>query len=251
MAHVRLLLEAGTTWRETSFQTKVPFSTVARWARGRTASFGPALRRPARRPVQVGWQPPDRLSYAYLLGLYLGDGCLTLLPRTVALTISLDGIYPEIIEDAAAAMKLTALHPKVRSWPVKNSRCINVKAYWRGWLVAFPQHGAGRKHERKIALAKWQQEIVEEHTAWFVRGLIHSDGCRTVNRFKTKLPSGRVAQYAYPRYFFSNLSSDIRGLFCDACDRLEIRWSLSNPRNVSVSHRDSVAKLDRFVGPKS
>ncbi len=60
-----------------------------------------------------------------------------------------------------------------------------------------------------------------------------------------------MARYEYPRYFFSNLSPDIRGLFCEACKRLGIRWTLSNPRNVSVSHRDSVARLDRFVGPKA
>jgi len=77
-----------------------------------------------------------------------------------------------------------------------------------------------------------------------VRGLIHSDGCRTTNRFKTTLPSGRVAEYAYPRYFFSNRSGDIRGLFCEACEALGVRWTLSNPRNVSVAHRKSVALLD-------
>lgn len=71
-----------------------------------------------------------------------------------------------------------------------------------------------------------------------------------LNRFRTKLPSGRVAEYAYPRYFFSNLSADIRGLFCEACDALGVRWTLSNPRNVSVSHRDSVAILEEVVGPK-
>jgi len=68
--------------------------------------------------------------------------------------------------------------------------------------------------------------------------------CRTTNRFRTTLPSGRVAEYAYARYFFSNLSADIRGLFCDACDALGVRWTLSNPRNVSVAHRASVARLD-------
>jgi hypothetical protein len=78
----------------------------------------------------------------------------------------------------------------------------------------------------------------------FVRGLIHSDGRRTINRFRTTLPSGRVAEYAYARYFFSNLSTDIRGLFCTTCDRLGVRWTLSNPRNVSVAHRPSVARLD-------
>jgi hypothetical protein len=65
-----------------------------------------------------------------------------------------------------------------------------------------PQHGPGRKHERRIELAAWQREIVDRFPQKFLRGLLHSDGCRTVNRFKTTLPSGRVAEYAYPRWFF-------------------------------------------------
>ena len=83
------------------------------------------------------------------------------------------------------------------------------------------------------------------------RGLIHSDGCRTVNRFTTTLPSGRLAEYAYVRYFFTNLSADIRGLFCDACDRLGVRWTQSSFRNISVADRRSVAILERVVGPKA
>ena len=114
----------------------------------------------------------------------------------------------------------------------------------------FPNTGPGRKHTRSIRLTAWQREIVDEHPRPFLRGLIHSDGCRTVNRFNTKLPSSRVAVYAYPRYFFSNQSADIRGLFCEYCERLGIRWTQSNPRHISVSHRDSVARLDEFVGPK-
>ena len=97
----------------------------------------------------------------------------------------------------------------------------------------------------------WQRSIVDEHPESFLRGLIHSDGCRVINRFTTTLPSGRVAEYAYPRYFFSNLSADIRGLFCHYCERLGVRWTQSNPRNISVSQRRSVAILDAFVGPKT
>src|SRR5206468_118950 len=84
--------------------------------------------------------------------------------------------------------------------------------------------------------------LVDRFPQQFVRGLIHSDGCRTLNRFKTRLPSGRVAEYEYTRYFFSNLSADIRALFCEYCDRLGIRWTQSNARNISVSHRTSVAR---------
>ncbi len=48
----------------------------------------------------------------------------------------------------------------------------------------------------------------------------HSDGCRTENRFRTKLPSGRTAEYSYVRYFFSNLSADIRQIFVEHCELL-------------------------------
>jgi hypothetical protein len=99
-------------------------------------------------------------------------------------------------------------------------------------------------------LEAWQRAIVDAFPREFVRGLLDSDGCRTVNRFKTTLPSGRVAEYAYPRWFFSNRSDDIRGLFCEYCERLGIRWTQSNPRNISVSHRRSVAALDSFVPEK-
>jgi hypothetical protein len=68
-----------------------------------------------------------------------------------------------------------------------------------------------------------------------------------VNRFKTQLPSGRMAEYAYPRWFSSNRSADILRLFCATW----LRWSRSNDRNVSVTHRPSVAPLDAHIGMKA
>jgi hypothetical protein len=34
------------------------------------------------------------------------------------------------------------------------------------------------------------------------------------------------------------------------CDRLGIRWTQSNHRNISVSHRLGVVAMDEFIGPK-
>lgn len=116
---------------------------------------------------------------------------------------------------------------------------------------AFPQHGPGRKHLRRIVLSDWQLELTHQHPGALIRGLIHSDGCRVLNRFKTKLPSGRIAEYAYIRYFFSNLSADIRQIFIDHAVLLGIRVTQSNHRNLTVSHRKSVAILEQIVGPKS
>jgi hypothetical protein len=116
---------------------------------------------------------------------------------------------------------------------------------------AFPQHGPGKKHRRPIVLADWQRELTGRHPEALIRGLVHSDGCRVVNRFRTKLPSGRVAEYAYIRYFFSNLSADIRQIFTDHCVLLGIRVTQPNHRNLAVSHRHSVAILEDIVGPKT
>ena len=71
-----------------------------------------------------------------------------------------------------------------------------------------------------------------------------------INRFSVKLPSGRTGRYEYPRYFFTNYSADIRKLFCDHCSMLNVRWTQSSFKNISVAHRASVALLDSFIGPK-
>ena len=201
--------------------------------------------------VDQGWHPPDEASYSHLLGLYLGDGHLAAHPRTYRLVITCDRAYPALVVACRKSIAATELPHKIREQPDKARRCIRVVADSKLWPEAFPQHGPGRKHNRKIELAPWQREIVDRFPQEFLRGLLHSDGCRTINRFTTKLPSGRVAEYAYPRWFFSNRSADIRGLFCEYCERLGIRWTQSNPRNISVSHRKSVALLDSFVAAKS
>jgi len=198
-----------------------------------------------------GWRPPDQASFSHLIGLYLGDGHIATHPRTYRLVITCDAGYPALVDACRVSVELTGLPRRVRVEPDARCRCVRVVADSKRWPEAFPQHGPGRKHERKIELASWQREIVDRHPREFLRGLLHSDGCRTTNRFQTRLPSGRVAEYAYPRWFFSNRSADIRGLFCEYCERLGIRWTQSNPRNISVSHRTSVALLDSFVGAKS
>jgi hypothetical protein len=136
----------------------------------------------------------DPAAYAYLLGLYLGDGCLT---RTGSpLMLSFDARYPGIVEAAAAAIRTTIPGIATRFYrPKENS--IRVIASSRLWPEAFPQHGPGRKHERPIELSRWQLKITSACPHQLLRGLIHSDGCRTINRFKTKLPSGRIASYEF------------------------------------------------------
>ena len=56
--------------------------------------------------------------------------------------------------------------------------------------------------------------------------------------------------YAYPRYTFSNRSEEIRELFCEYCDKVDVEWRRMNRWNISVARRASVAVMDRNIDPK-
>jgi hypothetical protein len=216
-------------------QLAVPRGTIARWLR---------RGRQGRRP-----DPPRSLveaPYAYLLGLYLGDGHIARGGhRQHVLSIACDRAYPRIIDSVASAMEavIPACSVFRREHPVHS--CTRVIAVSRWWPVLFPQHGAGRKHTRPIVLVDWQRAITAAEPKALIRGLIHSDGCRFVAAQRV---GGKT--YRYSRYSFSNRSEDIKAIFCDHLDLLGIGWTRPNENTIAIDRRAEVAKLDAFVGPK-
>ncbi len=128
-----------------------------------------------------------------------------------------------------------------------------VTSYSKHWPCLFPQHGPGKKHDRVIALEPWQQRIVDAHPWNFIRGLFHSDGCRITN-WTTRIVAGERKRYEYPRYFFTNKSDDIRTLCSDTLTKVGVEWTTlargSDPFNISIARRASVALMDTHVGPK-
>ena len=189
--------------------------------------------------------PADAAAYSYLLGLYLGDGHLAAFPRTWRLQIFLDSRYPGIIGECVRAMRAVQPPNRVKVHRRRPHNVVYVGCYSCHWPRLLPQHGEGMKHTRPIVLADWQIEITRAHPELLLRGLIHSDGCRFVNRVR----HGEKV-YAYPRYMFSNRSRDIHAILTDHLDRLGIAWRWSNDHTISIARREAVARLDEFVGPK-
>jgi len=185
-------------------------------------------------------------SYAYLLGIYLGDGTISRAPKRVwALRIFQDNRYPLNIAEIARAIGDVMPANVVRIIPKHGiANCSEIKSLSKSWPCFFPQAGPGRKHERKIELTAWQWAYVWQEPGMFLRGLIHSDGCRVQN----KVWHGK---YSYPRYFFSNESLDIQQLFREACDIIGIEHRNNRRNSISVARRASVALLDEIVGPKT
>lgn len=180
--------------------------------------------------------------------MYLGDGCISMHRRGVArLRIHLDLKYPGIVNECKQAIADHFPRNSVHLQPMSSHytgkpamTSVVVSSYSKAWTCLLPQHGPGRKHLRKIGLESWQTDLVEAQPGLFLRGLIHSDGCRFIN-------TGR--NWKHPRYGFSNRSDDIRRIFEDTCAVLGVHTTRAT-YTVYVSRKTDVAVLDRQIGPK-
>ena len=182
----------------------------------------------------------DRQSaYAYVLGMYLGDGHVARLRRTWVLRIYLDATQPEIVNRCAQA--IARLNPFHRVSHSDRDSMTIVRCHGRCWLRLIPQHGPGRKHRRIIKLESWQREVIERAPMSFLRGLIESDGCRF---------DRNVGGKVYPAYNFTNHSKDILELFCWTCQLLGVHFTKPTEFVVSIARRPDVERLDADIGPK-
>jgi hypothetical protein len=245
--------DRGLSPSEISRRVGVPRKTIAHWLnvkapRGRIG-VNDTCPECGHAPHEPDDFPP---SYLYLLGVYLGDGCISAHPRGVyKLRIFLDARYPSVIAEVEEAIRAVrprnavGRHGRASSYgsdPDGPKTTIEVSSYSRSWPCLIPQAGPGKKHERPIELTDWQRELVERDPRLLIRGLIHSDGCRFTN-------TGRGG-WRSPRYAFNNYSEDIRAIFQDACDLIDLRWTTAG-HTVYVSRKVDVARMDEFVGPKA
>jgi hypothetical protein len=202
------LIAQGVNDCEISRRLGIPRGTIRDWRRPtyvprRTtrAEFCPRCWRKARR---VRFTPAE---YAELLGLYLGDGCISEGPRTFRLRITLDLKYPRIIKEAEDLV--ARCFPENRVDVQRggmSGKCANVSLYSRHLPCLFPQHASGKKHERPIVLEAWQLDLIEAAPGPLLRGLICTDGCVFINRTDIHRPQ----PYEYLSYAFANKSKGHR-----------------------------------------
>jgi Homeodomain-like domain/LAGLIDADG-like domain len=236
------LVEAGENDCEVARRLGVPRTTVRDWRRTKDrprelkGEICTRCWRPSLKPIIFTAQ-----DYAELLGLYLGDGYIVRTGRSDRLRIYFDTRYIRIVSEAETLLRRCfPAHGVGRLTSAKGTTTI-LSLYCTHLACLFPQHGAGRKHQRDIILEDWQTAIVSREPWSFIRGLIRSDGCAFVNR---------TGRYAYLSYEFSNRSSQIRELFMDACDRVGVEYRAYR-RYVRIYRRPSVALMEQHAGLKA
>lgn len=184
-------------------------------------------------------------DYAELLGLYLGDGCLSRAARTYRLRLTLDVKYPNVAREAEDLISRSFPRNRVSSSTPAAGTWLVLSVYSEHLPCLFPQHGAGKKHHRPIRLEPWQEAAVTQHPWALIKGMIRSDGCVFVNR---------TGPYRYLSYGFANRSRDIAVLFAHACGLVGVAVRINEHRglwSVRVNRRGSVTLMYEHVGLKS
>lgn len=153
----------------------------------------------------------------------------------------MDAAYPGIIDESCRAMEAVIPGKHAHCYHRADGGWVEISMYWKHWPCLFPQHAPGRKHLRRIELEAWQESIVAGQRKALIRGLIHSDGCRVVADDRG---------VASVRYHFSNLSEDIKRIYCDNLDALGIPWTRPCNKQIAIYRKRATAYLDTFVGPK-
>jgi hypothetical protein len=232
------LLAQGLNDCEVGRRLGVPRETVRDW---RSPRYVPRWKvvcpRCRRRTSPVVFTAPD---YAELLGLYLGDGHISVGARSERLRLMLDAKYPVIVDEAEALLARVVPGNRVGRQYVYEGRMVTLHAYHRHWSCLFPQHGPGKKHDRPIRLEPWQQALVSAAPWNFLRGCIRSDGCFFINR---------TGKYEYESYDFANVSQDILDLFASTCRIVGVDCRVYAKR-VRIYRRASVRLMLEHVGRK-
>jgi hypothetical protein len=235
------LAAAGVNDCEIARRLGIPRTTVRDW---RNPRYVP--KRTAPGPCPRCWAPGPRLEfslgdYAELLGIYLGDGHISAGPRAQRLRIFLDAAHPTVVDETHALLARSFPENRVGRGTRHHGRMVVLWVYSRHLACLFPQHGPGKKHERRLVLEDWQIAMLAESPWRFLRGCIRTDGCVFVNR---------TGRYEYLSYHFANYSTDILDLFESTCVDLGLR-PRRYARAIRLNRREDVARLVDHVGLKS
>lgn len=200
------------------------------------------------------WNEDQKKAYSYILGFYLGDGCVYQTRETSqskTLMIANQASFVEMNNLITHSLQLLFPNKTIKHYYRKNSDCVNIKVHAMSLDELFLS-GKGVKHTRKIELKEWQDNICKQYPKDFIKGLIESDGCR----FQP------VKKYEYTVYQFANASKDIHSILQKFCDILEIEYTFRTrlykqpSKNATMfltcfNKKKAFETLESFIGKKS
>ncbi len=245
---VKSLFEDGKNQCEISRITGIPRGTLKCWIKPAYVPKTNKLRN-SYRPI-IDFESylnteEKKKAYSFILGIYLCDGYISRYKtyRAPAIRFFNDSKYPLNTQEWKEKLQILLPENSVNVHKHKQSNCFIVLAYSRKLLDLFPQYGEGKKHDRKLTLAPWQKQILDQYPEEFIRGCIQSDGCIYIQKISDR--------FSYKRYNFINKSEDIMDFFLYALEKVGIfkdkyfhkKRDLFVSQNFSKSQREILEKI--------
>lgn len=119
--------------------------------------------------------PAQSALLAYVVGVALGDGNLSINGRAIRLRISCDAKYPELAAKIRQALNELLPHNRVSTVP-KTSRCFDISCHSKHWETLLGWHvGYGSKIDQQVCVPGWIKSNRSYLTSC-LRGLLETDG---------------------------------------------------------------------------
>lgn len=240
----KTLSDLGILDRENAAICGVSVAAIRHWRRGSRRSGD----QDAPRCPRCYGRQLDEIAYAYLLGLYLGDGHLTVSKNGVwALSISCCDGWPGSWRKPAWPCPRSC--PPPRYSPLPERAAPRSRAHPSTGCACSRSMGQAGNTSAKSSWSRgrrrsWQSTLATSRAAF---STLTAAGRSTGSGGRSRTATGGTSTRAIS---FVNHSADIHRLCGQALDRLEVLWRFSKPTTISVARRKSVARLDQFVGPK-
>lgn len=254
------LFKQGINKLQIAKQTGVPRGTITDWTLGKI-DLTVSSQRIELDPALILSTPEKIDAYIYLLGSYLGDGCITQPPtnRVAKLRIACDNTQPFVMQSNREAMAALFSNNDISTQSSKIGNCSYIGVYSTTLYHLFPQavKNGGNKNTRDVSLVGWQLKLLVGREGLFLKGLFHSDG------------SFFRGSKKYYRYQFTNTSKDIIDILRKCLSKLDINYclteSLPSPRkiksnkeittfktryNILIQSKAEVKKLYKYCGTK-
>lgn len=169
---VRSLRLQGWSLNKIAEEMRISQSAVRHHCRGLVVKVPSQKREYTRANMSDGEPLPPSADLAYLIGVICGDGSLSFMPRTCALTIACDARYPELIETYCNLVG-RVLDRKPSIYTGNGGTYFGIRLYGKS-LPALLGLPAGAK-QQDYPIPEWIFSDLS-YVRPFIRGLIETDG---------------------------------------------------------------------------
>ncbi len=185
-------------------------------------------------------EPRNTAALAELIGVLIGDGCVTKYQVSIATSSLVDYEYAQFV--AQLIEQLFNVRPSL--FKMKNSNCVNITVSSLRMVEFLVQKGIirGNKLRQGLDIPDWvlRDDLFKEAC---LRGIFDTDGCIFQERHKI---NGKT--YSYPRMAFVSMSRPLRESIRNALFDLGFEPKIRNNRSVNFERFTDITKYFKIVG---